>query len=187
MGRKTSFTPEIADQILSRLEQGIPLEEICRTEGMPKSRTVHEWVKEWPKFGAAYARARADGYDVIAADCLRIADESTRDTIQTENGPKMDTEFVARSKLRIETRLRLLRSWNPKKYGDHIAIETTEAKPQRTREEILLELRESGLRVSDVFQSLTQKAEPAGEVLEIGDVQDAQVVDDSDDLSGLES
>ncbi len=146
---------------------------------MPAVRTVHDWCDYYPEFAANYARARADGYDAIAADCLRIADESGGDVIETANGPKLNSEFAARSKIRIETRLRLLRSWCPAKYGDRIQVEDTTQRPQLTREEQLAQLQQSGLRIADVFATLTKAAEPGG----------GQIIDISgpepDDLSGL--
>ncbi len=72
---------------------------------------------------------------------------------------------------------------DPKKYGDRVVIEDDGKKNQLSREQILLQLRESGLRVSDVFQTLTKGTESAGgQVLEIEEA----AADDSDDLSGLE-
>ena len=41
----------------------------------------------------------------------------------TEFGPRVNAEHIQRSKLRIETRLKLLAKWNPKKYGDKLALE----------------------------------------------------------------
>jgi hypothetical protein len=35
---------------------------------------------------------------------------------------QLDREHVQRSKLRIETRLKLLAKWNPKKWGDRLQV-----------------------------------------------------------------
>lgn len=71
------------------------------------------------------ARAREAGFDRIAADCLEIADQTGKDTIYGDNGARADTEWISRSKLRIETRLKLLAKWDPKRYGDKITQEHT--------------------------------------------------------------
>jgi hypothetical protein len=42
--------------------------------------------------------------------------------METEHGPRLNAEHVQRSKLRIETRLKLLAKWNPKKYGERVAV-----------------------------------------------------------------
>jgi hypothetical protein len=160
MGRKSSFTQEIAEAILERLEKGEPLQQICRSEGFPAARTVYDWIDENPEFAASFAHARARGFDAIAADCLRIADESEGDVIETEHGPKLNGEFAARSKIRIETRLKLLAKWDPKRYGDKIQVEDTTPKTTLSREEIKAQLLASGLRASDIFDALTKRAEP---------------------------
>lgn len=121
-GRPSSFTQEIAGEICARLSKGEPLTQICRDEKMPAVRTVSDWKAADEQFSASIARAREEGYDQIAADCLTIADDIQADTLATENGERPNTEWIARSKLRIETRLKLLAKWDPKRYGERLAI-----------------------------------------------------------------
>jgi len=78
----------------------------------------------------AIARAREDGEDKIAADCLEIADNATNDYMTKQDGEgaaayALNGEHIQRSKLRIETRLKLLAKWNPKKYGERASLEHT--------------------------------------------------------------
>jgi len=40
-----------------------------------------------------------------------------------EKGILADTDHIQRSKLRVETRLKLLAKWNPRKWGDRQQIE----------------------------------------------------------------
>lgn len=122
MGSKSTFTQAAADEICARLAKGEPLAEICRDEHMPIVRTVSDWKSANEQFRSDFARAREEGYDAIAADCLTIADNMTADTVSTENGDRPNTEWIARSKLRIETRLKLLAKWDPKRYGERLAI-----------------------------------------------------------------
>jgi predicted secreted protein len=121
-GRPSTFTQEIADRICERLADGEPLRQICRDEEMPAWRTVYDWKDADDAFAARIARAREAGHDAIAQDCLDIADETTFDTIQGENGDRANTEWISRSKLRIETRLKLLAKWDPKRYGDKVDV-----------------------------------------------------------------
>lgn len=122
------FTQEIADQICERLAKGEPLAHICRDENMPAVRTVSDWKKVHEAFSADFARARDDGFDQIAADCLDIADDGWNDTYLDDEGNKRtDADVIQRSKLRIETRLKLLAKWDPKRYGDKITQEHTGA------------------------------------------------------------
>jgi len=129
MGRPSKRTPEVISRILDGLSAGTPLAVICRQDDMPATNTVHDWGKADPELSAAIARARETGFDVIAQDALAIADDGTRDTIETDQGPIMDKEWVARSKLRVETRLKLLSKWDPKRYGERLAIAGDETSP----------------------------------------------------------
>lgn len=121
-GRPSTFTQAVADAICERLAKGEPLAQICRDEDMPAVRTVSDWKAAHEAFAADFAHAREEGYDQIAADCLDIADETGKDTIYGDNGARADTEWISRSKLRIETRLKLLAKWDPKRYGDKMDV-----------------------------------------------------------------
>lgn len=123
MGRHSTFTQEVADEICERLGKGEPLAQICRDDNMPGLRTVSDWRIANEQFSAAIARAREDGYDMIAADCLRISDDGQNDTYETDDGMRTNTDVIARSKLRIETRLKLLAKWDPKRYGEKMQTE----------------------------------------------------------------
>jgi hypothetical protein len=68
------------------------------------------------------------GFDAIAEDILDIADDGTNDWVERKRkdgsvDTVVDSEHVQRSKLRIETRLKLLAKWNPKKYGDKQVVD----------------------------------------------------------------
>lgn len=127
MGIASTFTQKIADEICERIATGEPLRAICRDDHMPARRTVYDWMDADPDFAAHFARAREVGFDEIAEGTLEIADDATRDTRHTERGEACDTEWVARSKLRVETRLKLLAKWSPKKYGEKTSMEVTGA------------------------------------------------------------
>jgi hypothetical protein len=78
---------------------------------------------------AVIARAREEGFDAIAAMTLEIADDGRNDYMDQlaeagdELAGKFNGEHVQRSKLRIETRLKLLAKWDPKRYGERIKQE----------------------------------------------------------------
>jgi len=119
-GRPSKFTQAILDELCERMSKGEPEAVICRDEHMPADRTVRDWKLTMPDVAAAIARAREAGEDAIAADCLLIADDATGDYRLGEKGLLVDHDHIQRSKLRIETRLKLLAKWNPKKWGDRI-------------------------------------------------------------------
>lgn len=123
MGRPSLYTAEVVEAICERLSEGEPLAQICRDEDMPAARTVRDWIAERPDVSAAIARAREDGEDRIAADCLEIADDGSRDYKPNEDGREVvDHDHIQRAKLRIDTRLKLLAKWNPKKYGERTTV-----------------------------------------------------------------
>lgn len=141
-GRASTYTQEAADEICQRLSRGETLASICRDEKMPAYRTVSAWKESHPEFGADFARAREEGFDVIAESCLEIADETGHDTLSTESGERPNTEWISRSKLRIETRLKLLAKWDPKRYGEKLAIGgATDLPPLQTLSDADLEAR----------------------------------------------
>lgn len=124
MGRKSTYTEKAAAEICERISNGEPLRQICRDENMPAWQTVYGWMEADADFAKRIARARELGYDAIAQDCLDIADDGRNDSYKDDDGRvRVDTDIVQRSKLRIETRLKLLAKWDPKRYGEKIQQE----------------------------------------------------------------
>ena len=106
MGRPSKYTPELFAEICERLSKGEPLAQICRDEHMPAERTVRDWKEADAIVSAAIAHAREDGFDAIALEALRIADDKEGEH--------------QRDRLRVDTRLKLLAKWDPKRYGDRV-------------------------------------------------------------------
>jgi hypothetical protein len=130
MGRKTTFTEKTARAICERLADGEPLRQICRDDNMPAWRTVYDWIESVPEFAARIARARAMGFDAIAEEALEIANTPVMgETVETSaDGKKVKREdMLGHRKLQIETRLKLLAKWDPKRFGDKVTNEHTGA------------------------------------------------------------
>lgn len=130
MGRKSTYTATVAALICERLAQGEPLSRICEDEDMPPAPTVRGWIADDIQgFAALSARAYRLGYDATAEDCLEIADNAKNDWMerngQDDSGWVANGENIQRSRLRIDTRLRLLGKWDKKRYGDHQQVEHT--------------------------------------------------------------
>lgn len=116
-----------ADKIIEAIAAGKTLTSILRKKNMPTRMTIYRWEQDNPEFKQQLADARDYGADEIAQDCLEIADDTQDDYINelSEDGTftsKLNREHVQRSKLRIETRLKLLACWNPRKYGQKLAV-----------------------------------------------------------------
>ena len=126
-GRPSKYTEAIALSICEQLSEGIPLREICRQEGMPAWRTVYDWMWRNEQLSTAIARARDIGYDKMAEECLYIADNLhmgkkkvfTSGADDDEDSVTVTEEdMLGHRKLQIETHLKLLAKFNPKRYGD---------------------------------------------------------------------
>src|SRR5215472_4559006 len=112
------YTRAIADEIVSRLEEGEPLAVICRTEGMPSMRTVKNWCDSGRDgFGERYEEARSISFLAIATRLMATA----RGLGKKYGGDS--TGDVARDKLIVETDLKLLAKWDPKNYGDRSQVD----------------------------------------------------------------
>jgi hypothetical protein len=105
--RQTKRTPEVEERIIEGLTDGVPLRVLCRQDDMPSWRTVYDWINADPSFASRVAYARDLGFEAIAEDILDIADDT----------PAI-SEHVQRNKMRIDTRLKLLACWSPKRYGN---------------------------------------------------------------------
>jgi hypothetical protein len=128
---KSTYTHEIAEEILTRMAMGESLRSICDDEHMPNRATVTRWViRDEEGFGVRY-------YDAFRAKCIFWADEIVdiaddgRNDWMEKNGVMMpDKEAVARSRLRIDSRRWLLGKliWN---FSDRKTIDV-EAAPEES-------------------------------------------------------
>lgn len=114
IGRPTKKTPEVVATIANRLAEGEPLAVICRDEGMPNPATVRDWINSDEEVSRAIAHARELGWDAIA--------HSARATARGLGDSKQD---VQRDKLIIDTDLKLLAKWDPRRYGEKTTLEHT--------------------------------------------------------------
>lgn len=108
MGRPSSYTPDKVAEIGLRLGQGEPLTAICADLGVCDD-TVRNWMEKDEAISRVIARAREEGEQTIAFRAR-----------QTARGQGDSTGDVQRDKLIIETDLKLLAKFNPKRWGDKI-------------------------------------------------------------------
>jgi len=108
IGRPSKRTKAIEDEILIRLANAQSLASICRLDHMPDAATVIRWTIEDEAFCVAYNRARASQADLLFDSALDISDDESKDLIIQDDGSvTANPSAVARSKLRIETRMRM--------------------------------------------------------------------------------
>ena len=130
-GRPSKYTPELAAEICERLSTGETMRQICRDEHMPHWTQVYEWLSRDDSLSLRVARAREAGYDALAEEALDIADTprlGAKKVFSSGAGDDEDSmtvteeDMLGHRKLQIETRLKLLACWNPKKYGNKVAV-----------------------------------------------------------------
>ncbi len=124
-GRPSEYKPDTADRICAELAIGRPLSKICKDHDMPDLSTVYRWLRTYPQFAEAYARAREDQADTFADEIVEIADDNSGDAEIDENGKRrLDQEFVARSRLRVDARKWVAAKLKPRKYSDRAGEST---------------------------------------------------------------
>jgi hypothetical protein len=113
------------ETIIAKVSEGVPLAQVCRELGLGLT-TWYDWCRADAELSDRIARAREAGFDVIAAEALRLADTPHLGQIVRESdkdGTVVTTEdMLGHRKLQIETRLKLLAKWDPKRYGDRVQV-----------------------------------------------------------------
>ena len=151
-GRPSKYSSAVAQEICEGLAEGIPLREICRRDHMPEWRTVYDWMARDDALSTAIAHARDIGYDKMAEECLQIADTPVQGSkiVETDDGKVMYTreDMLGHRKLQIETRLKLLAKFNPKKYGDRAILAGDADNPLQVN-----------IQATEMFDSILKNAE----------------------------
>ena len=125
-GSGSKYTQALADDICERLSSGEPLRSICRDPKIPHWNSVYRWMEEDATFSVRIAHARDIGHDAIAEEALQIANTPIVGVTKTYKADgtveAKEEDMLGHRKLQIETRLKLLAKWNPKRYGDKIEL-----------------------------------------------------------------
>jgi hypothetical protein len=130
MKRKTSYTREKTDEVLTLMASGKSVAEICRMEDMPTRAAFNAWViSDVDGIGNRYARAREMQAEALVQELTEIADDGTNDWM-TNNDPDnpgyvANGEHSARTRLRLDTRKWLASKILPKQYGERVALHHT--------------------------------------------------------------
>lgn len=107
--------------ILDEIESGRAVRNILKDDGMPDGKTFYKWLDSDETKVQRYARACEKRADAIFEDIIEIADDSSNDTTVNAQGDFIaNTEFIQRSRLRVDARKWVVSKLNPKKYGDKI-------------------------------------------------------------------
>lgn len=110
-------TPQLIEQVLSRIAQGETLAALGRElDFHPQSWA--DWMRADEALAVAYAHARDVGSDALAEQALALIDQ---EPARVEG--RIDPGHVAWRRAQVDTRLKLLACWNPKKYGNKATVD----------------------------------------------------------------
>lgn len=111
-------------EIHAWIESGKTLRAYCRQDEKPSYSTAYDWLEADAAQATRFGRAREIGEKVISEECLEIADNTQIGEIVTQKADGSceikTADMIEHRKLRIDTRLKLLAKWNPKKWGEKI-------------------------------------------------------------------
>lgn len=124
-GRPTDYTPELAAAILEMTSQGVPMKEVAAADGMPHLRTIRSWLVKDEQFRHLYLEAKQIAMIWLSEEITEIADDSSQDVHVTTYGDGVErispnTEFIGRSKIRIDARKWNMARLAPKIFGEKI-------------------------------------------------------------------
>jgi hypothetical protein len=109
VGRPSSLTPEVADEILGRIAEGESLAAITRDdEHLPSYRSVYRGLESDEDFRRRYQLATGIRTEHLIDEIVEMSDEAK------------SVDEVQAARLRIDARKWLAAKLLPKKYGDKV-------------------------------------------------------------------
>ena len=127
IGCPSSYTHELGEEICSKIAvSDYGLKRLCaENPHWPTRKCILEWRIKIKSFGDMYEKAKKDQVETLIDDCLDIADNTSHDTLirvnkDGEEYEVCNSEWINRSRLRIDTRKFLAQKLAPKLYGDRI-------------------------------------------------------------------
>jgi hypothetical protein len=125
---------ELFDAICESIIIGKSLRKALNEVDLP-AKTFFIWLREDETKSKQYAQAATERAELMFEDMLDIADDGRNDFIESEDGTRLNSENIQRSRLRVDTRKWALSKMMPKKYGDKLDLTTGGEKiqPQQTQ------------------------------------------------------
>lgn len=120
VGRPSIYNIELASLICERIAvHSGSLEKLCSNyEDLPDKKTIWRWRHKHPEFAELYRQAKISQIEVIVDEILEISDDTSNDRIIDSDGNvHCNNEYIARSRLRIDSRKWLAAKLVPRVYG----------------------------------------------------------------------
>lgn len=133
MAYSTEEKENILNKIFTEIQNGRAVRNVLKDEGMPDVTTFYRWIEDDAEKAKQYARACEVRADAIFDEIIDIADDKRLDITYSEAGVQTaNTEFIARSRVRIDARKWIASKLNPKKYGDKTILSGDKENPIQT-------------------------------------------------------
>lgn len=163
--RPSFLTPELFESVTQLIASGKTLKYCAETLNFSESNFRFALAND-SQLAAAWALAKQQQADALEDDLLVIADDRSQDVIERtlKNGETVEvqnSEFIARSKVRIDTRKWLMSKINPKKYGERLEVD------QKVTHEV-------GDSVQSLFGAIRAEAEKIDATIERGAIVDVE-------------
>jgi hypothetical protein len=123
-GRPTDYTEELAEEICETVAgTSKGLVPLCEENiHWPRAQTIRRWIRQNSRFCSMYAQAKLDQADLLVEECMTIADNATNDSLFVERDGETkemcNSEWINRSRLRVDTRKWVAARLAPRIYGD---------------------------------------------------------------------
>jgi hypothetical protein len=119
---RSEFSIEVLTAICERMSEGESLREICdKDPDLPARRTILRWVKNDDAAKKIYDEAQLDRMHWYADEIVKIAYDTSNDTIKGKDGQDLcNHEWIARSRLKVDSLKFLMAKLAPRTYGDKL-------------------------------------------------------------------
>lgn len=156
--RPTQYTPELGDEICTRLVEGETLKRICEDDHMPKLSLVYQWNRgscgSSAEYVRAYAQSRLDQAHTLVDEISDIVDTSAvqveceaeeaeaaiikaggsaREARVAFHKQRRESESIRR--MRVDARKWIAGRINRHRYGDKVAV-VDETPPKQIRKTV---------------------------------------------------
>lgn len=111
-GRPSTYSEELAAQILEQYAEGNSLSEICKKDGMPDRVTLWRWRNDNKDFATALAYAREANAESIEDEINSIEKKVLHDNLNPQAANVVLSSMRWRAKV-----------LHPKRYGDKAEVE----------------------------------------------------------------
>ena len=111
------------ERICVDLRVGVPRKTVFANPLNPTRREFTAALSNNPEWQSLVDDADREYLVTLAEELVSIADDGSKDTLTRADGTTYaNSEWIARSKLRVETRLKLLSKLWPEKFGDKLEV-----------------------------------------------------------------